>query len=209
MTPKCIADRVQLGRLPGRLADRDGLDSELRDIRDLLPALQHGDEPRSGRPARIHHTPDLGARVFLELTSRTNSDYGLDTVSTPQIKLGINYLETNLWGVPANPIHNKHRFVTPLTFLAACFDYENGCPPGSESSETFAKSNIPEKPFLQNPTTCGVELKGHADVEYYEGYEVSDEATYPATTGCQQLSFSPSVLAKPTTDRSDTASGSI
>ena len=76
-----------------------------------------------------------------------------------------------------------------------------------EGSETFAKSNIPEKPFLQNPTTCGVELIGHADVEYYEDYEVSGEAAYPATTGCQQLSFSPSILAKPTTDRSDTASG--
>ena len=152
-------------------------------------------------------TPLIAAPVFLELTSRTNSDYGLDTVSTPQIKLGINSLETNLWGVPADPIHNKHRFKVPLTFLAACFDYQNGCPPGGEGSETFAKPNIPEKPFLQNPTTCGVELIGRGEVEYYEDYEVSGEAVYPATTGCQQLSFSPSILAKPTTDRSDTASG--
>ena len=151
-------------------------------------------------------TPLIAAPVFLELTSRTDGDYGLDTVSTPQIKLGINSLETNLWGVPADPIHDIHRFVTPLSGLATCFDYQNGCPPG-EGSKTFAKSNIPERPFLQNPTTCGVELVGHADVEYYEEYEVSGETTYPATTGCQQLSFSPSILAKPTTDRSDTASG--
>jgi hypothetical protein len=147
-------------------------------------------------------TPLIAAPVFLELSSRTDSDYGLDTVSTPQIKLGINSLETNLWGVPANPKHDKHRFLTPLTGLAACFDFQNGCP-----GETFAKSNIPEKPFLQNPTTCGVPLLGRGDVEYYEDYELSGEAAYPATTGCQQLSFAPSVLAKPTTDRSDTASG--
>jgi hypothetical protein len=151
-------------------------------------------------------TPLIAAPVFLELTSRTDGDYGLDTVSTPQIKLGINSLETNLWGVPSDPKHNKHRFTTPLQGLATCFDFQNGCPPG-EGSKTFAKSNIPEKPFLQNPTTCGVELIGRADVEYYEGYEVSGETAYPATTGCQQLSFSPSMLAKPTTDRSDTASG--
>lgn len=153
-------------------------------------------------------TPLISAPVFLELTSRTNSDYGLDTVSTPQIKLGINFLETTLWGVPADPKHNKHRFTTPLTGLGTCFNFQNGCPPGSpEGSETFAKSNIPEKPFLQNPTTCGVPLIGRAEVEYYDDYELSEETEYPATTGCQQLSFSPSVLAKPTTDRSDTASG--
>ena len=151
-------------------------------------------------------TPLISAPVFLELSSRTDGDYGLDTVSTPQIKLGINLLETNLWGVPADPKHDKHRFLTPLSGLAACFDFQNGCPPGG-GSLTFAHSNIPERPFLQNPTTCGVELRGYADVEYYEDYEVSEETTYPATTGCQQLSFSPSVLAKPTTDRSDTASG--
>ena len=152
-------------------------------------------------------TPLIAAPVFIELTSRTNSDYGLDAVSTPQIKLGINSLETNLWGVPADPKHDLHRFKVPLTGLAACFNYQNGCPAGGEGSETFAKSNIPEKPFLQNPTTCGAELIGRGEVEYYEDYEVSGEAVYPATTGCQQLSFSPSVLAKPTTDRSDTASG--
>src|SRR5262249_8057831 len=46
-------------------------------------------------------TPLISSPVFLELSPRTNSDYGLDTVSTPQIKLGINSLKTNLWGVPA------------------------------------------------------------------------------------------------------------
>ena len=150
--------------------------------------------------------PLIAAPTFLELSSRTDSDYGLDTVSTPQIKLGVNSLETNLWGVPASPIHNKHRFIAPLTGLAACTDYQNGCS-GPPFAPTFAKSNIPEKPFLQNPTTCGAELTGVADVEYYDDYEKSETAPYPPTTGCQQLSFSPSVLAKPTTDRSDTASG--
>ena len=71
--------------------------------------------------------PLIAAPTFLELSSRTDSDYGLDTVSTPQIKLGVNSLETNLWGVPASPIHNKHRFIAPLTGLAACTDYQNGC----------------------------------------------------------------------------------
>jgi hypothetical protein len=147
-------------------------------------------------------TPLIAAPVFLELSSRTDSDYGLDTVSTDQIRLGIHGLETVLWGVPSNPANDIHRFFTPLKSSGACFDYEHGCP-----EETFAKSNIPERPFLQAPTVCGKELTSRADLEYYEGYEVSGEAPYPPTTGCQQLSFNPSILAKPTTDRSDTPSG--
>ena len=151
-------------------------------------------------------TPLIAAPVFLDLSSRTDSDYGLSTVTTPQLKLGIDAVETHLWGVPADPVHDKHRFKTPLGFLGACFDFQNGCGPGVPS-ETFAPSSIPERPFLQNPTTCGTPLVGRGAVEYYEGYEKFTEVAYPATTGCQQLSFSPSFLAKPTTDRADTPSG--
>jgi hypothetical protein len=149
--------------------------------------------------------PLLGATVFLELNARTDSDYGLTTISTPQIKLGLDTLEVNLWGVPASPVHDIHRFFTPMKSLAACFDFQNGCK--NEESKTFAPSSIPERPFLQNPTTCGQKLVARGYLEYYEGYEKSAEAEIPGMTGCQQLSFSPSFLAKPTTTRSDTASG--
>ncbi len=147
-------------------------------------------------------TPLLAAPVFLDLISRTDSDYGLTTTTSPQLKLGIDAVTTTLWGVPANPKHDIHRFFSPLQGLGACFNFETGCP-----GETFASSSIPEKPFLQNPTTCGTELVSRGNAEYFGDYEVDGESPFPPTTGCQQLSFSPSFLAKPTTDRSDTATG--
>ena len=153
-------------------------------------------------------TPLISAPVFLELTSRTNSDYGLDTVSTPQIKLGINFLETTLWGVPGRPetqqapLHHAAHRARDLLQLP-----ERMSAGQSEGSETFAKSNIPEKPFLQNPTTCGVPRRaGGGRILRRLRTRAKKPNTRP-TTGCQQLSFSPSVLAKPTTDRADTASG--
>lgn len=153
--------------------------------------------------------PLLGAPTFLELVSRTDGDYGLSSVSTPQIKLGLNTLEVELWGVPADPANDIHRFFSPLSGLAACFDFQNGCLTGEGGqSMTFAPSAIPERPFLQNPTTCGQKLIARGEIEYYEGYnDHSAESELPGMTGCQQLSFSPSFLAKPTTDRTDTASG--
>jgi hypothetical protein len=152
--------------------------------------------------------PLLGATVYLELSARTDSDYGLTTISTPQIRIGLDTLEVNLWGVPADPKHDLHRFLTPLINLGACFDFQNGCHLGeSNISPTFAQSSIPERPFLQSPTTCGQPLFTRGFLEYFEGYEKEATDELPGMTGCQQLSFSPSFLAKPTTDRSDTASG--
>jgi hypothetical protein len=151
--------------------------------------------------------PLLGSTVYLEMTARTDGDYGLTTMSTAQVKLGLDTLEVLLWGVPADPVHDKNRFRSPLVGLGACFDFQNGCPPGGQTSPTFAESSIPERPFLQNPTTCGQKLVTRGILEYYEGYEKTGEFEMPGMTGCQQLSFSPSFLAKPTTDRADTASG--
>jgi hypothetical protein len=160
-------------------------------------------ETRPDQPGLMAFTtPLLNAPVFLDLVARTDSDYGLTTITSPQLKLGINAVRTTLWGVPADPKHDKHRFLSPLQGFGACLNEANGCP-----GETFATASIPERPFLQNPTTCGTELISRGDVEYFGGYLLPGEDPFPPTTGCQQLSFSPSFLAKPTTDRSDSPTG--
>lgn len=157
--------------------------------------------------------PFLNFPIFFELTGRTNSDYGLDAKTTPTVRLPFTHFKTTLWGVPANPSHDPDRFESPLTGVGAC--YEGffgpdviGCPPGTPyASLTYAHSTSPEAPFLQNPTTCGVELTISADIEYYGGAIGHAEQEWPTTTGCQQASFSPSMIAKPTTSDADTASG--
>ena len=174
------ADRVQLGRLPGRLADRDGGDPELRHLRDLLPALQHGDEPRPGRPARLHHAADRGARVPRTDARGPTATTGSTPSRPRRSSSGSTRSKRTSGACPADPIHDKHRFVAPLTGLAACFDYQNGCPAGGQWQPDLREIEHSGKPFLQNPTTCGVELDRRADVEYYDGYEASAEAAVPA-----------------------------
>jgi hypothetical protein len=161
--------------------------------------------------------PAIGSPTLLDLTSRTDSDYGLDATSSTNLRLGlgISHFITELWGVPAAPVHDVWRFAEPLSGFGGCIiipgfpGFEGpGCPPGSyPSSPTFAKSTSPERPFLQNPTTCGVPLTMTSDAEYYGGTEVHAETDWPETIGCNQATFSPSLVADPTTGQTDTPSG--
>ena len=136
--------------------------------------------------------PFIGSPVLLNLTSRTDSDYGLDAETSAQLRLGLGVEEitTELWGVPADPENDKFRFESPLTGVAACYvgvfgPEIIGCPPGLPYvSPTYAKSTSPEEPFLQNPTTCGVPLAMTGEVIYYNGEIGHGESPWPATTGC-------------------------
>ena len=137
--------------------------------------------------------PFIGVPVFIDLGARTESDYGLDSTGAPvQHLLAIPNIEITLWGVPSLPVHDELRFKTPLS---------------QQGLETGATSNAPPIPYLQNPTTCGVSLTASVDVEYYSGPTYHGEAPYPPTTGCETLSFNPSLSALPTTTQADSASG--
>jgi hypothetical protein len=159
--------------------------------------------------------PFVGSPVLLDLSSRTDSDYGLDAETSAQLRLGfgIEEITTELWGVPAAPENDPFRFVAPLTGVAACYigvfgPEIIGCPPGLPFvSPTYAKSNSPEAPFLQNPTTCGVPLEMTGDVHYYNGEVGHASSDWPPTTGCNQASFNPSLTGGPTTLQTDSASG--
>jgi hypothetical protein len=157
--------------------------------------------------------PLISFPVQLELSGRTESDYGLDAVSSPTPRLPFPHLEVFLWGVPASHDNDWARFVTPMVGGGLCvIGFEpgvKGCPPGSFpfGSSTYAPPTIPPAPFLQNPTTCGVPLTITGEVEYYGGTRGSETIGWPETTSCNQASFTPSVTAKPTTSAADTPTG--
>ena len=95
-----------------------------------------------------------------------------------------------------------HRCRSPASAPATANLRTEGCPPGmSFVSPTFAKSTIPPAPFLQNPTTCGEPLTATATSNTTPAFKATATAPWPATTGCDQLSFNPSLTVKPTTDR--------
>jgi hypothetical protein len=158
--------------------------------------------------------PFLGFPIFFEISARTDGDYGLEVNTSPMTRIGSPEFKTILWGVPASPEHTPYRFETPMSGVGACYEgifppEIKGCPPGILSfvSATYAEPTFPERPFLQNPTVCSGDLTVKADVEYFGGLEGHGTSTLPGMNGCQQASFNPSLVAKPTTSRTDSASG--
>jgi hypothetical protein len=148
--------------------------------------------------------PLVGFPVLIDLSGRTESDYGLDSVSAPIVHvLMFPYLGFELWGVPAYPENDFYRFITPLQSFGECGALA-ACGDGTVSG---IGSNATPEAYLQNPTTCGEELAFSAEIEYYNGETFHAETPWPKTTGCNQLTFNPSLSATPTTNQSDTASG--
>jgi hypothetical protein len=154
-------------------------------------------EPHPGEAGLLaFNFPLLHFPVYQAINSRTESDYGLD-ITTEYIThlLPLAYIEETIWGVPASPANDAERMPTGWdSFL----DGLN--PPTS--------SNAQERAFLNNPTTCDQQnLTARAEVTSYDRGVTEGRSPFPATTGCDQLSFNPSLYAQPTTTATDSASG--
>lgn len=130
--------------------------------------------------------------IYTVINSRTGSDYGMNAeVKGITAAFALGGYEQILWGVPASPAHDEMRFKKG-----------GGVPtPGPEIS------NQPEKPFFSAPTSCTGPLSSNLVTMAYDGGRHEKEAPWPATTGCDQLNFNPSLAAKPSTEAADTASG--
>jgi len=139
--------------------------------------------------------------IFTSLHARTGSDYGLDsTTSAIYHFFPVNNTNIRIWGVPADPVHDASRFPAGKPEGVECKPYPEGCYGPVKSTATIA-------PYLQNPTTCGVPLTASHTVEYYTGNVVTAESAWPATTGCDELTFNPSLTVAPTTSAADSVSG--
>jgi hypothetical protein len=159
-------------------------------------------EPKPGQAGLLaFFVQGSGTQQYIEISPRTNSDYGLDTISSTIYHLfSLQFLGIELWGVPAEPEHDGFRFKTPVV--------EDCSPGGCASSIVGASAGVAPEPFLSNPTTCGVgPLETSVDVEFYDRSTASASTELPATTGCAQLAFNPSLTVKPTTSEADSASG--
>jgi hypothetical protein len=140
--------------------------------------------------------PLVASPALIDLSARTESDYGLDATSAPIFHvLAIPGVKLHLWGVPADHSHDPARFFSPLEGFGSCFNTY----PGPCANVTGAQSSLPPIPYLENPTQCGVPLITTVDVQYYSGVSLTAAAPWPSTTGCDQLAFNPSLTATPTT----------
>jgi hypothetical protein len=158
-----------------------------------------------------------GGPTYLAFNARTGSDYGLDAKT-----LGMTHIGTLLsmgpvfWGVPGDHFNDPMRFA-PGETMFGCTDnptmametrneqlLKTMCP---ELAEKSIPSSLPIAPLMQNPTTCSGPLVTELETVAYDLERDQAQAPFGEMTGCDKLSFDPSLAANPTTTNTDTASG--
>jgi hypothetical protein len=156
--------------------------------------------PPLGVPASIGFSL-FNSNSFLEASLRTGDDYGI-TVSDLSVPSNrpVASVTAIVWGVPAAAEHDGQRG-------RACLAGSQPCP---------VDSQLPPRPFLTLPTSCGGPLKTTIRVDglnspgvFHEASAFSlDNAGQPAgLNGCERVPFAPTVTAQPDTAAADTASG--
>ncbi len=180
--------------------------------------------PSDGGTAELSFPVLLVAQPVI-VTDRTDGDYGL-TAQTTDISQFLPFagLTITLWGVPADSRHDAERFM-PTAGAAGCllcFFHHPGGPHGEPLSDS-----APETAYLTNPTKCGPADEYDATLvgdswdnpgpfEPFDGRPVlggPDWVTdtlpmYPGgVTGCDKLTFSPTLSVSPDTSKADSPSG--
>jgi hypothetical protein len=150
----------------------------------------------------------LGEYGIQVVASVRPGDYGVRTVvrNTSSL-LDLTAVSVTLWGVPADPSHDPQRGEWCLF---------GSCSQGGLS----AAAN--RAPFLTNPTQCGVPGAATLHVDSWENQArfnadgspdfsdpnwKSESSQLPVITGCEQLSFQPSLSVQPTQTQADTPTG--
>ncbi len=161
--------------------------------------------PQPGEPARFAFNI-LGENVTLDTKVRTGGDYGID-VNVDNISQVVELLgsEVTLWGVPGDSRHNDERG----------FDCLNNGVFGNGPCEPLGQASTP--PLLTLPTSCavpwtaGVSLDPWADPSALVSgpeYALRDQYGHPlGMSGCNRLSFEPSIVATPDGTEGSTPTG--
>jgi hypothetical protein len=179
--------------------------------------------PMAGQAGLFVFMAPLGTiPEYISFSARTDTDYGLD-VETLGIShlIPFDYYAPVIWGVPGSHENDYLRFIPGEQLLSCdsnpiegflegfvpsnCLDYFHE--PELVTTKQPASTSIPIKPLIQNPTTCTGPLTSSMETLAYDREKDFAQRPWPATTGCDLLSFNPSLSANPTTTETDTASG--
>jgi hypothetical protein len=141
---------------------------------------------------------------------RTGGDYGLTSVTPVVPERAITGAVLTLWGQPGDPSHNIWRGHN--VFLGN----GGGCTEGELASGECASPGA-GAPFLTLPTQCGgpqsFSIKAdsweHQDIWTAPLTSVSHDSDHVPVgfTGCEHLSFNPSLSTAPDTGRTDSPAG--
>jgi hypothetical protein len=159
--------------------------------------------PLKGEPARFAFKAAGIVPVFLDASVRTGSDYGV-TISSHEIVQTSWLLSSKLtfWGVPGAKSHDNQRGWACLRDFGSCSESTALTPP----------------PFLIMPTSCEAPFKttlladswpaeGKPSENAQAAYELEHNGQPLKLTGCNNLSFSPSIEVTPDVLNASTSTG--
>jgi hypothetical protein len=142
-------------------------------------------------------------------------DFGVrTTVRNTSSLLDLDAVSLTLWGVPAASSHDPQRGEWCTSF--------NGSEPSCFNGGLSVAGN--PAPFLTNPTQCGVPLAASLHADSWENRATfnhdgspnlsdptwkSQSSQLPAITGCEHLSFQPTLSVQPTETQADTPTGLV
>jgi hypothetical protein len=154
--------------------------------------------PNPGETAKLGFAP-LNALFEQAVVSVRPGDSGLRTTLQNAVD-GIPFTgeSLTLWGVPADPSHDPQRG-DETNFHC----YNAACAGGG------ASAGVTAVPFLSNPTQCGVPLAATLSMDSWEEPDayLTASSSLGAYTGCDRLSFYPSLSVQPTVTQADSPSG--
>ena len=187
--------------MPGRLAGRRTsilIDRRSADPRQVARSTTWSRTPDEAGLIGFY-VPILNAPGFIAISRAHRSDYGLDADADGFWHLLPARRDlTSSSGESRPPDHTtlgSARGSAPGDIL------RSRRTPNSERLGRLRPTRRRIAPFLQNPTTCGVPLTARSTSSPTTAKPTHADASWPATTGCDQLSFNPSLTAQPTTDR--------
>jgi hypothetical protein len=172
--------------------------------------------PPPGEPAELGFSVAGIGHIPLFFHVRSDGDYGLTAQLNEIPETGpLQGAILTLWGVPAEASHDLER---EGTLGEAGQEAGEHCEPSVEvvngvEEQKGCASNAPAKPFLTLPSSCGSgELPVSATGDSWQGPDEQPlpllrEAWLQPVTGCEQLSFNPSLTLAPETTQADTPSG--
>jgi hypothetical protein len=151
--------------------------------------------------------PTLGIPVKIPVAVRTAGDFGLRFTVAGLTQLApLSAAELTFWGFPAKSSHDAQRFRKGVP------GEPPGCPGLTDTSCNGAPvpAAITVHPLIDNPTVCTEsQLSVRLEVRTYQdpGHLSHQDATYPATSGCYNMTFNPVLFANLTTSAGDSPSG--
>ncbi len=153
---------------------------------------------QAGEPAELGL--EIAGKLTFPLTGhvvRTAAGYGLALVANGLPLLEVTGVETTLWGVPAETVHDPLR---GLSCAALAVQQQWSCEGGG------AKNSEPAVPFLTMPSDCSAGTQttsAWADSWEEPGRYVPAQAELPAVSGCDLLPFPSEVEVEPDTQLAD------